>query len=294
MASINRNRIIPIIVALASAFGTACTTNTRDRHTKSAPGIDGAARSSSPQLDPKHLAHIGQAYYPKESLAIPEEGICLMSVTIESDGRVSASHLVQSSGFARLDSACESAFPGDVRFIPETKDGVAIKSTVTIPIVWCLGVGCRDRLAPSQASSTLCRMEIQGSKDSNIPAPAGSNLNVIRVTPTDGSTLFQDSVLEADLEYQVKDFKPGQFRILAQFALQQSGRSTDGDFPSSDYPVLASPTGRVHFCFPMAYVWQRPLELPLNVRFMLTRFDGDASLSSVVSQTQPLRFPATK
>jgi TonB family protein len=105
-----------------------------------------AVGSTPPQLDPNHLAHIGQAYYPRESLAIPEEGICNMEVTIERDGSVSASHLVKSSSFSRLDAACQNAFPEDVRFIPATKDGTPIKVTVIVPIVWCLGVGCSERL----------------------------------------------------------------------------------------------------------------------------------------------------
>lgn len=72
-----------------------------------------------------------------------------MEVTIEQDGRVSASHLVESSKFSRLDAACENAFPDDVRFIPATRDGTPIKVTVILPIVWCItdaGRSCVERL----------------------------------------------------------------------------------------------------------------------------------------------------
>lgn len=72
-----------------------------------------------------------------------------MELTVEQDGRVSASHLVESSKFARLDAACEDAFPEDVRFIPATQDGTPIRVTVILPIVWCLtdgGESCVERL----------------------------------------------------------------------------------------------------------------------------------------------------
>lgn len=69
-----------------------------------------------------------------------------MSVTIESDGSVSASHLVESSGFPRLDEACSNAFPADVRFFPATKGGTPVRATIIIPVVWCLGVNCVARL----------------------------------------------------------------------------------------------------------------------------------------------------
>ena len=76
----------------------------------------------------------------------------MMQVTIEADGSVSESHLVESSGFARLDTACINAFPADVRFIPATRDGMPVKVTVKQPIVWCLGVNCVVRLRRATAT----------------------------------------------------------------------------------------------------------------------------------------------
>jgi TonB family protein len=140
------NKIVLTLTVIVPLVGAGCATTTHVQHEVALPNIAGTVRSTRPQLDPNHMAHIGNAYYPNESRAIPEEGICKMEVTIEQDGRVSASHLVESSKFARLDAACENAFPEDVRFIPATKDGTPIKVTVTLPIVWCLGVRCAERL----------------------------------------------------------------------------------------------------------------------------------------------------
>lgn len=135
-----------VLIALSTALYASCTTTTTVRHQETPPDISSTAERTPPRVDPSHLPHVGQAYYPRESLEIPEEGICKMSVTIEADGSVSASHLVESSGFPRLDAACINAFPADVRFIPATKGGNPVKRTIILPIVWCLDVDCITRL----------------------------------------------------------------------------------------------------------------------------------------------------
>jgi hypothetical protein len=140
------NRIVSTLIAIASALGTGCTSTSHVQHAAALPDMVVTVGSTIPRLDPNHTAHIGNAYYPTVSREIPEEGICKMELTIEQDGSVSASHLVESSKFLRLDAACENAFPEDVRFIPATKDGAPLKVTVILPIVWCLGEGCYERL----------------------------------------------------------------------------------------------------------------------------------------------------
>jgi TonB family protein len=135
-----------VLIAVSTALHASCTTTTTVRHQEAPPDMSSTAERTLPRIDPSHLPHIGQAYYPRESLEIPEEGICKMSVTIESDGSVSASHLVESSGYPRLDTACIKALPADVRFIPATKGGNPVKRTIILPIVWCLGVDCITRL----------------------------------------------------------------------------------------------------------------------------------------------------
>jgi TonB family protein len=135
-----------VLIAVSTALDASCTTSTTARHQETPPDMSSKAERTLPRLDPSHLPHVGQAYYPRESLEIPEEGICKMSVTIEPDGSVSASHLVDSSGFPRLDAACMNAFPADVRFIPATTGGNPVKRTIILPIVWCLGVDCITRL----------------------------------------------------------------------------------------------------------------------------------------------------
>jgi TonB family protein len=140
------SRCAVVLIAVSTALHAGCTTTTTVRHQETQPDLSSTAERTLPRTDPSHLPHIGQAYYPRESLESGEEGLCKMSVTIEPDGTVSASHLVESSGFPRLDAACINAFPADVRFIPATKGGNPVKRTIILPIVWCLGVECVTRL----------------------------------------------------------------------------------------------------------------------------------------------------
>jgi hypothetical protein len=117
MQILGRNTLALIVIF--TALSASCATTTTVRH-QEAPHESPAAEMMIPRLDPNHLPHIGNAYYPMVSRSIPEEGICKMGITVEPDGRVSESHLVETSGFLRLDAACVNAFPADVRFIPAT------------------------------------------------------------------------------------------------------------------------------------------------------------------------------
>ena len=141
-----RTRCAVVSIAVSTTLYGSCTTTTAVTQQETRPDISSTAERIPPRIDPSHLPHIGQAYYPRDSLEIPEEGICKMSVTIEPDGSVSASHLVESSGFPRLYAACIDAFPADIRFIPATTRGNPVKRTIVLPIVWCLGVDCVKRL----------------------------------------------------------------------------------------------------------------------------------------------------
>ena len=144
MQILGRSAVAAIIIF--TAVNAGCATTTPVRHQEATHEVANTAERMPIRLDPNHLPHIGQAYYPKESLVIPEEGICKMMVTVELDGGVSASDLVETSGSPRLDAACINAFPADVRLIPATKGGTPVKTTAIIPIVWCLGVNCVARL----------------------------------------------------------------------------------------------------------------------------------------------------
>jgi hypothetical protein len=151
--------------------------------------------------------------------------------------------------------------------------------------------GCKST---TQVNSGGCKMTVQAITDSGKSDQDRSAIRLVSITPAAGSVLLQDAVLAADLEYWVQDFEPGRYTILAQFALQEPRRTTDGDFPRSEYPILTSPAGRVHFCFPVAYVWKRPVAIPFDVFFLLNKWVGDAGKSSGVAHTEHLQYSASK
>ncbi len=149
--------------------------------------------------------------------------------------------------------------------------------------------------SPTEVNSGVCKATVQAIADSGKSDQDKSEIRLVSIIPAAGSLLLHDSVLAADLEYWVRDFEPGRYTILAQFALQERRRSTDGDFPRSEYPVLTSAAGRVHFCFSMDYVWKRPIEKsPFDVLFLLNKWVGDAGKSSSVAHTEHLQYSASK
>ena len=91
-------------------------------------------------LDPAHPIRIGEQYYPMESKQHHEQGICTVRLEVDSGGAVNALQLLISSGFARLDAACLSAFVG-ARFVPATLNGKPVSSWANIPTEWRLRPG---------------------------------------------------------------------------------------------------------------------------------------------------------
>jgi protein TonB len=88
-------------------------------------------------MDPKHPLKIGREWYPDASVRANEEGRCIVTITVATDGRISNETIQTSSGFPHLDDACLKAVHGQ-RMIPATEDGKPIQTTVSLPIVWKL------------------------------------------------------------------------------------------------------------------------------------------------------------
>jgi TonB family protein len=98
-------------------------------------GSWGGPKKPFPKIDPKNPPHIGEAYYPTESVRLHEKGTCKVSVTVTADGKIQNIKLTESSGYPRLDKACLDAF-ADGGLLPATVDGKPIDMTVELPISW--------------------------------------------------------------------------------------------------------------------------------------------------------------
>lgn len=75
--------------------------------------------------------------YPRVARQRGWQGVSVLEVRVDVDGRVLELRVVESSGFAALDRAALDAVR-DWRFEPARQGGLAIESRVEVPIVWRL------------------------------------------------------------------------------------------------------------------------------------------------------------
>jgi protein TonB len=87
----------------------------------------------SARLDPRYAA-IFQPPYPPASERREEEGVVTVRVHVGTDGRVLSAELKASSGHRRLDEAAVERARRAWRFVPATRDGVAIESWREVPV----------------------------------------------------------------------------------------------------------------------------------------------------------------
>lgn len=87
--------------------------------------------------------------YPKSELKKGSAGTTTLSVTVESDGRISKADVSESSGFSPLDKSVRDVMlAGTCIARPETLDGKAQKSEFEISYVWKLDAGSASKLVP--------------------------------------------------------------------------------------------------------------------------------------------------
>jgi TonB family protein len=73
--------------------------------------------------------------YPRQSARLSEEGISLLGFLVRTDGTVSGSRILNSSGIPELDQAALVAL-AKCTFGPATRDGVAIDTWVRVKYEW--------------------------------------------------------------------------------------------------------------------------------------------------------------
>ena len=127
-----------LLLSITTAAAMLRSTALANEQAPSAPASAAGPVIKLGRMDPKHPLHIGADYYPKESRKHHEEGRCILNLYINADGSVSATQLLTSTGFPRLDTAClESVI--DVRLLPATADGVPIARWSEFRVIWVLG-----------------------------------------------------------------------------------------------------------------------------------------------------------
>ncbi|MDP9198110.1 MAG: energy transducer TonB [Pseudomonadota bacterium] len=113
--------------------------------------VEAPPRAAPPQAPPRQsqitparikarsdrIAAAINACYPSASRRLSEEGRVMLTITINSAGKVGAMSVNQSSGFARLDAAAECVIRR-LPFDPGKRDGQPVDSQATLPIVFKL------------------------------------------------------------------------------------------------------------------------------------------------------------
>ena len=96
------------------------------------PAEEGAAERQAP------LNRISLTDYPAESIENNEQGRVVVNICVGADGNVDEVRLLESSGFARLDSATIAKVLADYRYSPMMENGVAVRSCYDQPVTWAL------------------------------------------------------------------------------------------------------------------------------------------------------------
>lgn len=76
--------------------------------------------------------------YPEAARLAKQEGVVVLRVSVDAGGSPASVQLTRSSGFPLLDERARSTVAGSWKFKPATAAGVAVPSSVTIPIRFTL------------------------------------------------------------------------------------------------------------------------------------------------------------
>ena len=114
--------------------------------------------------------------------------------------------------------------------------------------------------------------------------PNGS-ISLSSMTPDLNTPLTKDSIIVANLDYEVEESDISKVRIFAQFATNKTHTTFDGDFPSKDELKISNRKGKAVIEFPLSYVWSKErLKRPIQVHFNLAYKIGNGG-SIVLGQT---------
>ncbi|HOY23447.1 MAG TPA: hypothetical protein PK002_09845 [Cellvibrio sp.] len=121
-----------------------------------------------------------------------------------------------------------------------------------------------------------------------------TKISIIKIMPSDSKLLNQNSVIEAKLQYYIKDYVPGEYKVIAQFDTEKQGTTSDGTFPLEDYPVVTAAEGVLDIKFPIKHVWlQKPSDKPFVLQFYLNKRTGERS-SRVIATTDKIIYNVEK
>lgn len=119
---------------LSAAPGSTMTNTGEVNNAK--PATSGAG-VHQPALYRSAYLHNPEPPYPERSRELGEQGRVILQVRVSAEGRALQVEVISHSHSRRLDEAARQAV-ADWRFIPARQDGVAIESSLQVPITFSL------------------------------------------------------------------------------------------------------------------------------------------------------------
>ena len=124
------------------------------------------------------------------------------------------------------------------------------------------------------------------------PRARKPSLTLLSMRPAESSYVTDETVVTAELEYDIDRFEPGMYPVNVQFETVDPAFSISGVFV--EHPEVQFAHGVLRFCYPLRNVWKQPtVKWPLGVFYNLTRRNDDGSARVVVS-TAVTRFNVAK
>lgn len=126
----------PSLVA-GAATTAAATVTAPGSGSNTSPPASPAASDNQPAIYRSAYLHNPQAPYPERSRELGEQGRVQLKVRVSTQGKALQVEVISSSHSRRLDEAARLAV-AEWRFLPARQDGVAIESTLLVPVSFVL------------------------------------------------------------------------------------------------------------------------------------------------------------
>ncbi len=209
-----RELSLRFLVALAFTLaGYRAISSTSD----SDPATPPADTTPTPvRIGKTHTFTISEEYYSQESKLHGEEGLCAVRIQVDSNGAINAVQIVSSTGFARLDASCLSAFVNGKLFLPTVK-GKPLPKWIQVPTEWRLANGHRHftlskdflpavptiakdyalRVGPDFYPKTSRQMRQEGICGLHVDVAADGALSKVSVVKSTGFSSLDQACVEA-------------------------------------------------------------------------------------------------
>lgn len=139
--------------------------------------------------------------------------------------------------------------------------------------------------------TSSCQYRETGADEGASPVEAGTHrvtsIELQSIRPAEGGRIGVTTELEVDVEYQVENFVPNQFYLIARFPTTFGTMSVGG---RENTPLLRSARGRALLCVPLAEVFDDPdVRWPLTVVISINQIQAGGA-SRPVADTRTVVF----